>query len=174
MVFPADTLGIKGNFSQVAVPRALVAYRAGQSYFHGGASLQETVVPVISVRIQPLAPTLRQTPTVTIAYKRGAQRITTRLPVVELAVGQGDLFSQGEPVEILLEAQNRKGAVVGEARPGGPVNPATKIVRIKPGETVAVTLKMSMEYEGPFTIKALDPATMTTYSTLDLETNYTV
>ncbi|MEI6180723.1 MAG: hypothetical protein WCP31_08210, partial [Chloroflexales bacterium] len=75
---------------------------------------------------------------------------------------------------ILLEAQNRKGAVVGEARPGGPVNPATKIMSIKPGETVAVTLKMSMEYEGTFTIKALDPATMTTYSTLDLETDYTV
>ena len=174
LVLPADTLGIKGDFDQVALPRALVAYRAGQSYFHGGASLQETIVPVISVRIQPIAPTLSKVPTVTLTYKRGARRITTRLPVVEIVVDQGDLFSQGEPIEILLEAQDRKGAVVGEARPGGPVNPATKIVSVTPGETVAVTLKMSMEYEGAFTVKALDPTTMTIYSKLDLETDYTV
>ena len=174
LVLPADSLGIKGDFPQVALPRALVAYRAGQWYFHGGASLQETVVPVISVRIQPIAPTLSKTPAVTITYKRGAQRITTRLPVLEVTVSQGDLFFQGESVEILLEAQDRKGAVVGEARPGGPVNPATKIVSLKPGETVQVTLKMSMEYEGKFSVKALDPATMTIYHKLDLETDYTV
>jgi hypothetical protein len=50
-VVAAAQLGIRGDFAQAAGPRALVAYRAGQTYFHGGASLQEAVVPVISLRL---------------------------------------------------------------------------------------------------------------------------
>ena len=174
IVLPAAHLGIKGNVNQVALPRAMVAYRAGQWYFHGGASLQEAVVPVISVRLQPLEQQLSKGPSITLRYKRGAKRITTRLPVVEIEAGQGDLFSTGAAVEILVEAHDRKGNVVGEVRPGPAVNPATKTVTVKPGETVQVTLKMSMEYDGKLIIKALDPATLATYHTLELETDYTV
>ena len=174
IVLSAASLGIKGDVNQVAIPRAMVAYRAGQWYFHGGASLQEAVVPVITVRLQPLEQPLSKGPSITLSYKRGAKRITTRLPVVEIEAGQGDLFSTGAPVEILVEAHDRKGTIVGEARPGPAVNPATKTVTIKPGETVQVTLKMSMEYDGKVIVKALDPATLTAFHTLELETDYTV
>lgn len=174
VVLPAASLGIKGDVNQVALPRAMVAYRAGQWYFHGGASLQEAVVPVITVRLQPLEEQLSKGPSITLSYKRGAKRITTRLPVVEIAADRGDLFSTGAPVEILVEAHDRKGNVVGEARPGLAVNPATKTLAVKPGETVQVTLKMSMEYEGKVIIKALDPVTLTAFDTLELETDYTV
>jgi hypothetical protein len=33
---------------------------------------------------------------------------------------------------------------------------------------------MQLEYEGKFTIKALNPTTMGTYASLDLETDYAV
>ncbi len=174
VVLPAASLGIKGPTTQVALPRAMVAYRAGQWYFHGGASLQETVVPVITVRLQPLEPQISAGPRLTLSYKRGAKRITTRLPVVEIEASQGDLFSTGAPVEVLIEAHDRTGTVVGEARPGPAVNPATKTVRVTPGATVQVTLKMSMEYEGTVIVKALDPVTLTAFHTLELETDYTV
>ena len=41
LVMSSESLGIRGDFSQVALPKAMVAYRAGLSYFHGGASLQD-------------------------------------------------------------------------------------------------------------------------------------
>lgn len=171
-VFSAEALGIRGEYTQVAIPQAMVAYRAGQAYFHGGASLQETVVPVIAVRLHAAEEQVGKQPKVNLTYKRGSKRITTRRPVFELAIGSGDLFST--TFDILLEAQDRQNNVVGEAQPGGPVNPATGTLTVKPDDTIQVTLKMSLEFEGKFTVKALDPTTMAIFAKLDLETDYTV
>lgn len=173
-VLPAENVGVRGDFNQVAGPRAMVPYRAGEWYFHGGASLQEAVVPVIAMRLHAAEAKTSKMPKVEISYKRGAKKITTRLPVVEVTVGPGDLFTRESTFEVLLEAHDKKSNVVGEAKPGGAVNPATRTLSIKPGETLAVALRMDLEFEGKFTVKALDPATLTAYSKLALETDYTV
>ncbi|MFZ1730573.1 MAG: PglZ domain-containing protein [Bacteroidota bacterium] len=173
-VLPAAQLGIRGDFAQVAGPRAMVPYRAGAWYFHGGASLQEAVVPVIVLRLRASDQEKVQIPVIILTYKRGARKVTTRLPVVELSVEPGDLFTRDLSFEVLLEAHDKQGNVVGEAKTGGIVNPATHALTIKPGETISVALRMDMEFEGKFTVKALDPATLTIHSKLDLETDYTV
>ena len=173
-VLSAEALGIKGDFHQAAGPRAMVAYKANQWYFHGGASLQETIVPVITVRLRAQEPMKIQRPTIDLTYRRGAKRITTRFPVVELVIAPVDMFSQNTPFDILLEAQDKTGNVVGEARPGGQVNPATGTISVQPGTIVPVTIKMHEDYEGKFVVKVLDPATLAAYAKLDLETDYTV
>jgi hypothetical protein len=170
---PAAKVGIRGDFGRAAGPKGLACFRAGELYFHGGASLQEAVVPVIVVRLRSAQDLLPKKPTVELNYKDGAKKITTRLPVVRVKVS-GDLYSPGAPVELQLEAHDRKGNVVGEARPGGPVNAATRTVAVAPGKEEQVTLRMDPEYEGKFTVKALYPATLTAYAKLDLETDYTV
>jgi len=173
-VLPADLLGIRGDFNQAAGPRAMVAYQSGAVYCHGGASLQEALVPVIVVRLRAAQPAAGKQPTVTLSYKRGAKKITTRVPVIDLTVSTGDLFSMETVVDILLEAHAKSGQVVGEAKPGGVVNAATRLVSLKPGDSVQVTLRMNDDFQGKFTVKALDPNTMTLFSKLDLETDYTV
>ncbi len=67
-----------------------------------------------------------------------------------------------------------KVGLLGEAKMGGVVNSATRTVSLKPGQTLAVTMKMDLEFEGKFSVKALDPTTLKTYSKIDLETDYTV
>lgn len=177
LVLPAENLGILGDFNQAALPRAMAAYRAGLSYFHGGASLQEALVPVISLRLSAVEPRVAS-PAVTLSYKRGARKITTRLPVVEISVDplQTEMFSAlPSAIEICLEAQDPKGRVVGEAKLGGLVNPATNTILINHGQTVQITLKMDLEYEGKFSVKALDPQTRKGLAkALELETDYTV
>jgi len=173
-ILPAERLGIRGDFSQAAGPRSMNAYRAGQWYFHGGASLQEAVVPVLSVRLRTQTKEAGKAPAVKLSYKRGAKRITTQLPVIDIKVDAGDLFGFGMDVTLLLEAQDKQGNVVGEPKPGGPVNPATMTLTLTPGSTTQVILKMDREYEGKFTVKALDPTTLTTFDSLELETDYTV
>jgi len=173
-VLPADSLGMRGDFHQAAGPRALVAYKANQWYFHGGASLQETIVPVIAVRLRTNEPKPVQRPTIQLTYKRGSKRITTRFPVVELNIAPVDMFSLSTPFDVLLEAHDKQGNVVGEARPGGLVNPATGTISVQPGTIVPVTIKMHEDYEGKFIVKVLDPATLTTYAKIELETDYTV
>ncbi len=173
----AEKAGIRGDFAKIAGPLTMASYKSGMLYYHGGASLQECIVPVITVKLD--APEMAPPPqaTVSLNYKNGAKRITTRLPVLEISldnISTQDLFSSGKDFEILLEAHDKKGNVVGEAKPGGPVNPATGTISLKPGEKQQVTLKMQLEFEGKFKVKALNPSTMAAFCQLDLETDYTV
>lgn len=169
----AEKVGIRGDFARFAGPRTMAPYRRGLVYFHGGASLQEAIVPVITVRLQQAGQPDVTRASVMLSYRKGAKKITTRLPVVEVAV-EGDMFSQESDVEVLIEAHDRSGRVVGEAKPGGPVNPATGTISLKPGGRQQVTVRMDPDFEGRFTLKALNPVTMATYHTLDLETDYAV
>lgn len=173
LVVSAEKVGIRGDFSQVALPRSMAPYRSGHLYFHGGASLAEAVVPVLVARLDATGqPELRKV-VVELSYKNGAKRITTRLPVIEVMLIVDDMFSQGISVEILLEAQDSKGNVVGEPRPGGDVNPATRTVTLMPGQRKQIALRMDDEFRGKFSVKALNPNTLAAYSALAIETDYT-
>ena len=131
-------------------------------------------MPVISIRLQTAGKEAAAEPEVKLSYRRGAKKITTRLPVVDVAVGAGDLFAMGSTIEILLEAHDKSGNVIGEPKHGQLVNPATHTISMVPGQSAQVAIKMDLEFEGKFLVKALDPGTLKTYSKLELETDYTV
>jgi hypothetical protein len=173
-VIPAEKVGARGDFAKLAGPRSMTPYRKGVLYFHGGASLQEAIVPLITVGLKQAKQPEIAAAKVALSYKNGAKRITTRLPVVDLTVEGENMFSLGETFEILLEAHNKKGDMVGEAKRSGPVDVATGTIVVKPGGRVQVTIKMAMEFEGKFTLKALNPVTMAQYASLELETDYAV
>ncbi|MEL4247440.1 PglZ domain-containing protein [Shewanella xiamenensis] len=169
-----DKAGIRSDMAKLAGPLTMASYKAGMLYYHGGASLQECVVPVITLQLDASDQAPIEQANVVLSYKNGAKRITTRLPVMDIAVETQDMFSVNSDFEILLEAHDEKGNVVGEAKPGGVVNHATKTITLKPGDKTQITLKMQLEFEGKFKVKALNPSTMVAYCQLDLETDYTV
>lgn len=176
LVVGAEKVGIRGDFAQVAMPRSMAPYRAGHLYFHGGASLAEAVVPVLVVRLGAASRAEPHEATVKLSYKNGAKHITTRLPVIKVELVSGDMFSQDVSLEVLLEAQDSKGNVVGETRPGSDVNPATRTVSLMPGQCKHIALRMNDEFRGKFRVKALNPTTLALASKdseLTLETNYT-
>lgn len=174
LVMSADKLNIRGDFAKFATPLSLAAYRNGLLYYHGGVSLQECVVPVITVQLKEnVQPSMTQAK-VSLSYKNGAQRITARVPVIDVGVDAADMFSTDSVFEILLEAHNAKGDIVGEAKAGGAVNPATGTLTLRSGEKAQVTLRMQMEFEGKFKVKALNPKTNAIYAQIELETDYAV
>lgn len=174
LVVSAEKMGIRGDFPQFAAPLTLASYRSGLLYYHGGISLQECVVPVITMQLKAVdQPTLHQA-SVVMTYKNGAKAITTRMPVIDIAVETTDMFSMENDFEVLLEAHDSKGEVVGEAKAAGAVNPATGTLILRPGDKLQVTMKMQMDFEGKFKIKALNPTTYTVYCQLDLATDYAV
>ncbi|NCA71050.1 MAG: PglZ domain-containing protein, partial [Sphingobacteriia bacterium] len=173
LVVSAEKLGIRGDFTQAALPRSMAPYRSGHLYFHGGASLVEAVVPVLVARLDTAASADVRKVVVELSYKNGAKRITTFMPVVDVLLSSEDLFSQDTSVEILLEAQDSKGNVVGEPRPGGDVNPATRTLALMPGQRKQIALRMDDEFRGKFKVLALNPTTLVAYSNLALATDYT-
>ena len=173
MVINAEKVGVRGDFAQVALPRSMAPYRSGHLYFHGGASLAEAVVPVLVARIDIAGQKEPRKVVVELSYKNGAKRITTRLPVIEIVLVVDDMFLQDTSVEVLLEAQDSKGNVVGEPRAGVDVNPATRTVTLAPGRRKQIPLRMDDEFRGKFSVKALNPTTLAAYSAIALETDYT-
>ena len=130
-------------------------------------------MPIVIARLDaPSQPDPRKV-VVDLSYKSGAKRITTRLPVIEVILVSDDMFLQDASVEILLEAQDSKGNVVGEPRPGGEVNPATRTVTLLPGQRKQIALRMDDDFRGKFSVKALNPTTLAVYSALAIETDYT-
>jgi len=174
-VMDASKLGIRGTFHQAAIPKTMAPYRSGHLYFHGGLSLQEAVVPVLVARLDGGEKSHDISAlVVNLTYRNGAKRITTRVPVFDLEMPAEGMFALDRTTEILLEAQDSKGNVVGEPRPGGEVNPATRTVTLMPGQRKQVTMRMDPDFEGKFTIKALNPTTLTMFTSIKLETDYTV
>lgn len=174
-VLSAEKAGLRADFTKLGGPRSIAPYRRGLVYFHGGASLQEALVPIITVRLKKARKPNAAAAKVVLGYKNGATRITTRLPVIELTA-EGDLFAHGESFEILLEAHRKAGdkGVVGEAKRGGAVDVATGTITVRSGDRLQVTIKMDLEFEGKFVLKALNPLTMAQYAALELETDYAV
>ncbi|MEL7499024.1 MAG: PglZ domain-containing protein [Planctomycetota bacterium] len=168
-----EHLGLKTDYDQIGGPKSLACYTQNNQYFHGGASLQEAVVPCLLVTMKK-AEEEQENITFSINYKNGATKVTTRLPVLELEARAGDLFSSAEDCDVLLQAISDEGKVVGEPKPGGAVNPATGTISLRLGTSAKVPLKMSAEFEGAFTLTLLDPATRAQLAELKLETDYMV
>jgi hypothetical protein len=176
LVVGAEKVGIRGDFAQAAMPRSMAPYRAGHLYFHGGASLAEAVVPVLVARLDTVSQSEQPRVLVELKYKNGAKRITTRLPVIEVILVAEDMFSQDATLEILLEAQDSEGNVIGEPRPGAEVNAATRTMSLKPNQRKLIAMRMDDEFRGKFSVKALVPTTLALASKgseLALETDYT-
>lgn len=172
LMIGAERVGIRGGGWKAAFPRSMAPYRNGYRYFHGGVSLAEAVVPVLVARLDAAGTAETDKLSIILRYKNGAKRITTRLPIIDIEV-DSDLFTQGVAVEVLLEAQDGKGSVVGEPRQGNDVDPATRTVTLMKGQRKQIPLRMDDDFRGKFTVKALNPTTLIVYANISLETDYT-
>ena len=172
---PVSKLGVRASFSKMGGPRSMAPYRAGVLFFHGGLSLQEAIVPVLKIRFAQAVQALDSPVEVTIVRKGGASRkVTSRLPVFVVSAAKGDMFSSDQTVELRIDAVDREGRVVGEPRQGEGVDPSTNTITLSTGSSRDITLRMTEEFEGKFQVRVLNPATMTAYDSLDLETSYNV
>lgn len=176
-VIPTAKIDIKGDFNTIASPRSLVTYRKGETFFHGGISLQECILPLLRIKLTGGVSTSTKR-SISISYKNSATSITTRMPVFTLeyeAEGKSmNLFGEISEVEVLFEAHDLNGNVIGEAKLGGVVNSATRVISMNEGDRVQVALKMQMDYEGEFVVRALNPNTLGKYAELKLKTDYMV
>ena len=174
LVFKAADMGIPGPVRNYAVPKTLGAFVAGERYYHEGLSLQECVVPCMTIELVPTEKpdSVLAVPRFSLTYKQGRNdKITTRRPVLDLA-RLAELFPETNDREFSIEAFDTSGNLVGAAAGGQTVNPATGCVRIKSGEVIPVILKMDDEFTGSFKVRVLDPSTGVQFAELSLKTEY--
>jgi hypothetical protein len=175
LVMKRGDLGIPGDFDDFAAPKALVPYSRGQVYYHEGLSLQECVLPCLTVRLEVVGKKVKKSSParLTLTYRQGkADQITSRRPVVDLAWPQATLFAEESEIEVAVEITDNKSKIIGWVGTGQSLNSATGGVRIKPGAAISVGLRMEDDFSGNFTVRVLDPSTNLSLASLKLKTGY--
>ncbi len=166
--FKAVDLGVGGDL-EFAFPRGLGAFKVAggnQAYFHGGLSLQELVVPVLTFRLAA-APDPTKEDAFTLRTAR--DRITNRIFTVTVRYDQGTFLSTSERrVRCVGVAGGQEVAFAATAVEG--YDPATQEVVLSAGQDNHITLMMQgAEGTGTLSIQLLDAATGAVLASRDVK-----
>lgn len=172
LVMTVADAGIRTHLEKIAVPKGMATYTAGVTYFHGGLSPQECILPVLDVRLKPTSKAKSQPIDINLTY-RGANRgtVTTLMPSMELAYPAADLFGPAS-VRLVLLAVDDAGTTVGEAASSAAVDPVSREINLERGKAIKVPLRLKEGFEGDFKVNATDPATGAAYATVKLKTDF--
>ena len=173
LVLPVAAAGIRTSHSHVALARGMATYSAGVTYFHGGLSPQEAIIPVLSIQLKPAEPsTGAPRVDITLTYRgQNEGTVTTLMPTVALAYPAADLFGPAN-VQVVLQAIDQTGNLVGEAASSALVDPASREISMARGMAVKIPLRLKEGFEGEFKVVATDPATGATFATIKLKTDF--
>lgn len=164
--FAPDDLGLDAEVMKLCYAKNFTVFRKGEVFYHEGLSLQENVVPMITVKLQDEQK--QQQFNVEFMYKGNATgTVYTRRPLIDIHLHQEDLFA--DDVNFRMVVKDANGNVIG-APCDKFYDEVTQLVHIPSGVTQArQTISINEEYEGDsIVVTALDANTNATLSTLKL------
>lgn len=139
-------------------PKGLAVFRAGGdlAFHHGGPSLQEMIVPVLTLRIPSAEPEAASGSKVTLEGEPSV--LTNRTFSMRVSVAP-ELFSQGPvPVRLILLADGLEAGSCGMAL-DAELDRATGVVLVQPGKPANVGMMLTRDKFKKIRIVAQDPAT---------------
>jgi len=139
-------------------PRGLAVFRSGGdlTFHHGGCSLQEMVVPVITLRMRSSQVQTQTAPSIVVdGYPT---TLTTRTVGCRL-VFDGDLLAEGAiAARVVLIGDGQEVGRAGMA-PDAEFDPATATVQLMPGKAVTIGMMLTKETTKTVRIVVQDPTT---------------
>lgn len=150
----AAGLGYQSDLDFV-FPVGAGVFRAGGdlAFHHGGPSLQELIIPVLTVRLKSGEPTRSTVGPIMVSGLPDA--ITNRIFTVGL---QGDLLSGEQLVRPLLMSAGKQVGAVGMAI-DAELDRATGCVKLQPGKPITVAFLLSDESTASLRVVVQDPTT---------------
>jgi hypothetical protein len=169
----AAQVGIKSVIPRYVAARGLATFTKGVRYFHEGLSLQECLLPVVQIGLQPSPKTTAAVRVELFLTYRGANlgTLTTLRPSVEVSLPGSDLFGPVD-VSFVLEGFDADGKKVAQAASSPVTDPATGEVRMLRGQSIKVPIRIEEKFNGQFTLRAAHPGTGEIFATLKLTTDF--
>lgn len=166
LTFAPSELGANVNAMKLSYAKNFTVFTNGEVYFHEGLSLQENVVPMITVKLQEEKK--QQSFHVELKYKGKTEgTVYSRRPMIDINTAFSDLFADDVNIKLIISGDN--GDVIGKPE-GKFYNDVTELIDIPSGAT-AIRQPISIEdeyYGNSIIITALHPETNATLSTLKL------
>jgi hypothetical protein len=143
-------------------PQGLGVFKAGGglSYHHGGFSLQELVIPVLSFRM-PQSGAKRRSSETSMRVLTDFQAITNRTFVIIVEADTNMLSTESIRLRVILVA---KGEEVGYAGMAHGASFENKVLSIKPGERASVVMVLTKEGVNNLSIVAQDAGSPAVYA----------
>jgi hypothetical protein len=141
---PASALELGGSL-ECAFPRGLGTFKVkggGGAYFHGGASLQEQILPVISLNRKTTKATKGAAAKLTVGFTKKA--ITNRFFSVTLSLEAVEMFAP-EPKLVRIELQAGHGLAGHPAMAAYGFEEGTRAVLVRCGEPNSVTMMLAAD-----------------------------
>lgn len=166
LTFAPSEFGANVSAMKLSYAKNFTVFTNGEVYFHEGLSLQENVVPMITVKLQEEKKQLAYH--VELQYKGKTDGTVYGLrPLIDINTTFSDLFADDVNVKLVVSGED--GNVIG--KPVGKFyNDVTELVDIPSGATtIRQPISIEEDYHGgSITITALNPETNATLSTLKL------
>ena len=161
LVVSPERVGLDAPVSGVAFARGFQTYERGTGFFHEGLSLQECVLPVVSLRAAPPRPPAAAGDQITLTYPR--DRFTSSVISVKVV-----LVSLLNPtLRVRVEAYDGVGpdaSMIASASECDGLDIATKEVDLTAGREVSVPLLIPTPLPGTtIEVRVTDPRTLVTY-----------
>jgi len=172
-VFESRAVGIRTGLPLYVCPEGMATYTAGVTYFHGGVSPQEALIPIISAELRPAERNATvERVQINLTYRGMASgRVTSLVPSVELAYPASDFF--GPPsVRLVLQGEDDKGTRVASPAASPAVDPTTGEIHLDRSKAIKVPLRIKEGFEGAIKVQAVDPSSGVAYATLQLTTDF--
>jgi len=166
LLFPARAVGINGPIEEFAAAAGFKTFGDVGGYFHEGLSLQECIVPVLTVQTQRMMATASGA-VVTIAYR--SDRFTSA--VVGLKLRADSMLARSVAARLeAFDGPGVKAKAVGQAGDCDARNPATGEVTLPVGEEVPIPLVVDPDFQGrQIEVRAVDPTTGVVLGRLTLQ-----
>ena len=158
LYLPAQQMGIVGPVSEYVAASGFKTFRSDAGYFHEGLSLQECIVPVVTVRLAaPRASSQGGGEQVKITYR--SDRFTSA--VIGLKVSLIAMFTPSLPIRLEpFENSDLKARPVGAAGECDACDPATGEIMLQAGQETQVPLVIDPDYQGKnIEVRATDART---------------
>ena len=164
--FTPEQLGEDIAVMKLSYAKDFTVFKRGEVYFHEGLSLQENVVPVITVNLKEEKEKTEFN--LSLKYKGKTNgTIFTRRPIINIEAQFTNLFAEGVNIKLKVTGDDNQEIGIPE---GMLFNEVTECIEISPSiEQCRQLISIDDEYQGStITITALDAETNATLSTIKL------
>ncbi|MEU8266376.1 PglZ domain-containing protein [Sphaerisporangium sp. NPDC049002] len=155
----ASALGYDSDL-ELVFPAGAGVFRAGGdlAFHHGGPTLQEMVIPVVTIRTA--AGTAERDTTASVTVTDTPETITNRIFTVTLSLGSGQMIlgTTGTTVRAMLISGGNQVGAVGMAA-GAEFDRATERIQLEPGRSTTVGFQLTDDTVDSLQIVVQDPET---------------
>lgn len=153
-VVSAAHVGVHGAAQDMALATGFRVFSDGAAYFHEGASLQECVVPAVTLAVEGASAADVGTTRVEVSYRHA--RFSQRVFIVKLRM-TSVLHATLDVRVVAVEAGTAR--QVGQAADCEARDPATGVIRLRANVEEAVAVRVDDGFDGPAVeVQALDAA----------------